>query len=178
MSDAKKEEFSLSFVYTDEVLQDFAAMYREKSAVSPITRIVFALIGLAGLGVFVAQMVMNGYSFGVLALAILFGAILLLAIFMGRNNADRSVQRYRRYYLNKKAHFSVDNTGVELKLSGQKTYARSKFKEIYTLLETEKTVFLEIKGRAFYIIPKDAVSNVEDFKAYLQKKCMRHFITY
>ena len=175
----RKEEYGASFVYTDEVLRDFEAMYREKTAVSPITRIVLALVGLLGLGVFVALMVVKGFSVGFLVPAIVFGLVLLLSVTMGRRKADGSVQRYRKYYLNKKAHFAVDNTGVELKINGQKAYARSKFKDIYNLLETEKTLFLEIKGRAFYIVPKDAITgSVEELKEHLQKKCLRRFVTY
>ena len=179
MGKERKEEFSASFVYTDEVLRDFEAMYLDKTAVSPATRIVLAIVGVVGLGAFVALMFLMGFSVGLLIPAIVFGLLLLLSVTMGRRKADSSVQRYRKYYLNKKANFSVDDTGVELKISGQKTYARSKFKDIYNLLETEKTLFLEIKGRAFYIVPKDAVVvSAEGLKEYLQKKCMRRFTLY
>ena len=174
-----KEEYKANFVYTDEVLRDFEAMYLEKTAVLPVTRSVLGLIGLAGLGLFALLIVRKGATIGLLIPAVLFGLVLLLSVTMGRKNAGNSVQRYRRYYLNKKAHFTVDGNGVELKISGQKAFARSKFKEIYNLLETEKTFFLEIKGRAFYIVPKDSIDGgAESFKEYLQKKCMRRFVSY
>ena len=40
MGNPNKEQFKGIFTYTDEVLRDFEAMYRMKSAVSPITRLV------------------------------------------------------------------------------------------------------------------------------------------
>ncbi len=176
---AAKEQYKAIFVYTEEVLDDFEQMYRMKTAVSPIMRIVLAAGGLIGLGLFVALMVVKGFSVGFLVPAILFGFIALLSVLLGHGKADSSVQRYRKHYLNKKAHFLVDNSGVELKLNGQKTYARSKFKDIYNLIETEKTLFFEIKGRAFYILPKDEIDgSTEDLKAYMQNKCRKHFIEY
>ena len=175
----EKAQYKGIFTYTDEVLSDFEAMYREKSAVSPLTRIVMGLIGLVGLGIFVALMVLKGFNIVFLVPAILFGLILLLAVIMGHRKADSSVSRYRKHYLDKKAHVQLDDKGVELKINGQKSYARSKYQDIYSLLETEKTFFLEIKGRAFYILPKDGLDGrPDDVKEFLQKKCRKHFVHY
>ena len=106
-------------------------------------------------------------------------AILLLAILMGWRKADGSIARYRKYYLNKKAHVLLDDSGVELKINGQKTYARSKFKDVYSLLETDRTLFLEIKGRAFYILPKDGMEgSTEELKSFIERKCGKRFQHY
>ena len=179
MGNPNKEQFKGIFTYTDEVLSDFEAMYRMKSAVSPITRLVIGLIGAAGTGIFAVLIAMKGFSVTLLIPLIFSALVLLLALAMGRKKTDSSVQRYRKHYLNKKAHVLLDDSGVELKINGQKSYARSKYKDIYSLLETEKTFFLEIKGRAFYILPKDGMDgSTEDLKDFLQKKCRKHFINY
>ena len=151
MGSADKVLHKGSFVYTDEVLRDFEAMYRMKTAVSPLTRLVIGLIGVAGTALFAVLMVLQGFSVGLLIPLILSVLVLLLALLMGRKKAEHSVERYRKYYLNKKAQVSLDENGVELKLSGQKHYARSKYKDVYSLLETERCFFLEVKGRAFYM---------------------------
>ena len=177
--DSNKEQYKGIFTYTDEVLNDFAAMYRMKTAVSPVTRLVIGLIGAAGTGLFAVLIALKGFSVGFLIPLVFFALILLLALLMGRKKADSSVERYRKHYLNKKVHVLLDDSGVELKINGQKSYARSKFKEVYSLLETEKTFFLEIKGRAFYILPKDGMDGrAEDLKAFVQKKCGKHFVYY
>ena len=179
MGSSNKEQYKGIFTYTDEVLGDFEAMYRLKTAVSPLTRLVLALIGAAGVIVFVVLMLLKGFSVGFLVPAVLFALLLLFALVVGRKRADSSVERYRKHYLNKKAHVLLDDSGVELKLNGQKSYARSKYKDIYSLLETEKTLFLEIKGRAFYILPKDGMDgSTEDLKAFVQKKCGKRFVHY
>ena len=50
----------------------------------------------------------------------------------------------------------VRDEGVELHIEGQKSYARSKFKEIYGLYDTDRCLYCVIKGKAYYIIPKEA----------------------
>ena len=179
MASKEKEQYKGIFTYTDEVLSDFEAMYRMKSAVSPVTRIVLGLIGAAGTALFAVLIALKGFSIGFLILLVFCALILLLALTMGWKKTDSSVERYRKHYLNKKAHVLVDDSGVELKINGQKSYARSKFKDVYSLLETEKTFFLEVKGRAFYILPKDGMDgSTENLKAYVQKKCAKHFVFY
>ena len=179
MADKGNEQFRGIFVFTEEVLDDFAKMYRMKTAVSPITRLVLCLIGAVGIAVFVVLMVMNGFSVGLLILAAFFALILLLGLLMGWRKADSSIARYRKYYLNKKAHVLLDDSGVELKINGQKSYARSKFKEVYSLLETDESFFLEVKGRAFYILPKDGMDGSADaIRDFVQKKCRKHFVFY
>ena len=174
-----KEQYKGIFVYTDEMLNDFEAMYRMKTAVSPATRLALGLVGGAGMIIFLVLMLLKGFSVGFLVPLVLFALIFLLAFAIGRKKADSSVERYRKHYLNKKVHIQVDDNGVELKINGQKSFARSKFKDIYSLLETEKTFFLEIKGRAFYILPKDGMDcSAEDLKAFIQKKCGKHFVQY
>ncbi len=179
MGRANKEQFKGIFVYTDEVLRDFEAMYRMKTAVSPITRIVMGLIGAAGTVVFLVLMLLKGYSLHYLIPMVFSALFLLLALLVGRKKVEGSVDRYRKHYLNKKAHVQLDDNGIELKINGQKSFARSKFKEVYSLLETEKTFFLEIKGRAFYILPKDGMDcSPDDLRSFVQKKCAKHFVKY
>ena len=179
MAGKEKEQFKGIFVYTEEILNDFEAMYRMKTSVSPVTRLVLGAIGIVGAAVFAVLMILKGFSVGFLIPLIFFALVLLLALTMGRKKTDASVERYRKHYLNKKAHIALDDSGVELKINGQKSYARSKYKDIYSLLETEKTLFLEIKGRAFYILPKDGMEgSTEDLKAFVQKKCGKRFVQY
>ena len=179
MGSAKKEQFKGIFVYTDEILRDFEAMYRMKTSVSPVTKLVMGLTGAAGTLVFLVLMLLQGFSVSFLFLMAAFALLLLLALFGGRRKVASSAERYRKHYLGKKVHVLLDDNGVELKLNGQKSFARSKFKDVYSLIETEKTLFLEIKGRAFYILPKDGMDCVtEELKAFIQKKCGKRFVQY
>ena len=179
MGSAKTEQFKGIFVYTDEILRDFEAMYRMKTSVSPVTKLVMGLTGAAGTLVFLVLMLLQGFSVSFLFLMAAFALLLLLALFGGRRKVASSAERYRKHYLGKKVHVLLDDNGVELKLNGQKSFARSKFKDVYSLIETEKTLFLEIKGRAFYILPKDGMDCVtEELKAFIQKKCGKRFVQY
>ena len=179
MAGSAREQYKGNFTYTDEVLSDFEAMYRMKTAVSPVTRLVMALIGLAGAAVFTVLIIIKGYSLGFLVPLIMFALVLLLALMAGRKKADHSVQRYRQHYLNKKAHVVLDISGIELRIDGQKSFARSNFKDVYSLLETGRSLFLEIRGRAFYILPKDGMDDsAENLKAFIQKRCGKHFVYY
>ena len=82
--------------------------------------------------------------------------------------------------MNRRAAYRFDSEGVEMKLEGQKSYARSKYREIYGLFETEACLYLTIKGRAYYILPKAAVEGgtPDELRAYMQKKCMKKFLKY
>ena len=166
-------------MYTDEVLRDFEAMYRMKTAVSPAARLLTSLLGAAGTALFAVLMILKGYSVGFLIPLVFFALILLLGLLMGRKKADSSVERYRKHDLNKKVHVLLDDDGVELKINGQKSYARSKYKDVYSLVETENSFFLEVKGRAFYILPKAGMEgSSEDLKAFVQKKSGKRFVQY
>ena len=83
MASAKKEQYKGIFVYTDEILRDFEAMYRMKTSVSPVTRLVMGLIGAAGTVVFLVLMVLKGFSVSFLLLAAGFALLLLLALLGG-----------------------------------------------------------------------------------------------
>jgi len=179
MGSANKEQYKGIFVYTDEVLNDFEAMYRHKTGVSPITRLVLGLLGGAGVLVFAVLMLLKGFSVGLLVLLIVSALVLLLALALGRKRADTSVERYRKHYLNKKAHVLVDANGVELKINGQKSFARSRYKDIYSLLETDSAFYLEVKGRAFYILPKDGMDcEADELRSFVQKRCGKRFVKY
>ena len=56
------EQYKGNFTYTDEVLKDFEAMYRMKTAVSPTTRLVMTLVGAVGAAVFAILIAVKGYS--------------------------------------------------------------------------------------------------------------------
>ena len=49
MADTKKSigPFSAKFTYTEEILQDFEAIYNQKKKISPVGRILCGVIGLA-----------------------------------------------------------------------------------------------------------------------------------
>ena len=66
---------------------------------------------------------------------------------------------------------------LEMKLEGQKSYARSKYGEVYGLFDTARCFYIFVKGRAYYILPKDAVAGgeAEELQKFLQKKCRKHF---
>lgn len=120
-----------------------------KTAVSPAARLLTSLLGAAGTALFAVLMILKGYSVGFLIPLVFFALILLLGLLMGRKKADSSVERYRKHDLNKKIHVLLDDDGVELKINGQKSYARSKYKDVYSLVETEDSFFLEVKGLAW-----------------------------
>jgi glucose-1-phosphate adenylyltransferase len=65
-------------------------------------------------------------------------------------------------------------------LEGQKNYARSKFKEIYGLFDTDMCFYFVIKGKAYYILPRDSVEggSDDDLKKYMEKKCGKRFVHY
>ena len=91
-----------------------------------------------------------------------------------------SIGKYRKYYLNRRASFRVDESGVELKLEDQRNYARSKFKEIYGLYDTDRCLYFVIKGKAYYILPKESVADADPdaLKKYMERKCAKHFLHY
>ena len=55
--------------------------------------------------------------------------------------------------------------------------SRSKYGEVYGLFDTALCFYIFVKGRAYYILPKDAVSGgeSEELQKFLQKKCKKHF---
>ena len=171
--------FSAAFTYTDAVLDDFEAMYAHKKSMSPAMRVVLALLGAAGAVFFGLQLYREGMKLIYVGYLLISSVLLVLAFSGLRKRPDDSVQKYRRAYLGKKAEFIVDGEGVQLHLEGQKGFARSKFKEIYGLFDTDRCLYFAIKGRAYYIVPRDSVEgDVGELMKHMEKKCGRKFLHY
>ena len=172
--------FSAAFTYTDEVLSDFEAMYLQKKEVSPAMRIALGVLGAAGAVYFGYMLYRDGFQLARVGYALICAVLLVVAFSGGNRRPDESVQKYRRHYLNKQATFRIDENGVEMHLEGQKNYARSKFREIYGLYDTDLCFYFVIKGKAYYILPKASVegAGADELRKYMEKKCAKHFLHY
>ena len=172
--------FHAAFTYTDAVLSDFEALYRQKKEISPAMRIVLGVLGAAGAIYFGYTLYRDGISFAGVGYVLICSVLLVLALSRGGKRPDDSTAKYRKYYQGKQATFDIDESGVEMHLEGQKNYARSKFKEIYGLSDTDMCFYFVIKGKAYYILPKDSVegAGAEELKKYMEKKCSKHFLHY
>ena len=170
--------FSAAFTYTDEVLSDFEAMYRQKKEITPVTRAVLGVLGAAGAAFFGYLLYKEGLQFVRVGYVVICSLMLLVALSGGNKRPDSSTQKYRKYYEGKKAEFTIDDSGVEMHLEGQKNYARSKFRDIYGLYDTDRCFYFVIKGKADYILPKAAVEDADALKKYMEKKCAKHFLHY
>ena len=180
MSEKEKALYSAGFLYTDAILRDFEALYLEKKKLSPAARIILGLLGFAGVVYFVIMLYREGWRIAYVGYLMICSVLLVLAFSKGSKRPDDTVANYRKAYLNRRASFSFDETGMEMKLEGQKSYARSKYKEIYGLYDTDLCLYCVIKGRAYYILPKAAVSGgeAEALAKFLQKKCGKKFMHY
>ena len=170
--------FHAAFTYTDAVLSDFEALYRQKKEISPAMRIVLGVLGAAGAIYFGYMLYRDGISFAGVGYVLICSVLLVLALSRGGKRPDDSTAKYRKYYQGKQATFNIDENGVEMHLEGQKNYARSKFKEIYGLSDTDMCFYFVIKGKAYYILPRDSVEDAEALKKYMEKKCGKKFVHY
>ena len=177
---ASRGFYHADFTYTDAVLKDFEALYLKKKEISPAARAVLGALGLVGAGYFGFSLYKNGLQFTQVGYLLICSLMLLVACHRPGKRPDDSLKKYRKYYLDKKAAVKVDDGGVELQIEGQKTHARSKFKEIYGLFDTDMCYYFVIKGKAYYILPKAAVEGgtPEEFVKYMQKKCAKRFLHY
>ena len=177
---AAKGLYRAAFTYTDEVLSDFEAMYLKKKEITPVTRVVLGALGLAGVVYFGLQLYRGGFQLAYVGYLLICSILLVLALHRGGKRPDDTTKKYRKYYQGKGATFTVTDGGVELRIEGQQNYARSKFKEIYGLFETDLCFYFVIKGRAYYILPKASIEGgtPDEFRAYMQKKCQKHFLKY
>ena len=171
--------FTAAFTYTDAVLSDFEAMYRQKKEISPAMRALLGVLGAAGALWFGYMLYRDGLSLTRVGYVLICAVLLLVAISGGRR-PDESTAKYRKYYQDRQATFKIDDSGVEMHLEGQKNYARSKFKEIYGLFDTDMCFYFVIKGKAYYILPRDSVegAGAEALKKYMEKKCGKRFLHY
>ena len=170
--------FSAAFTYTDGVLGDFEALYTQKKQISPLTRIVLGVLGAAGAVYFGYMLYREGLQLARVGYVLISGVMLVLALGSGKGRPDESVAKYRKYYAGKRVEFRVDENGVEMHLEGQKNFARSKFREIYALYDTDMCFYFVIKGKAYYILKKDSLEDAESLKKYMEKKCMKRFVHY
>ena len=177
MSEKEKSLYTASFVFTDAILRDFEALYLEKKKLSPAARILLGLVGAAGAVYFAWMLYREGLQFTRIGYLVICSLLLVLSFSHSSKRPDDTLKKYRGAYMNRRASYRFDSEGVEMKLEGQKSYARSKYREIYGLFETEACLYMTTKGRAYYILPKAAVAvgECEELKKFLQKKCMKHF---
>ena len=184
MSEHSKNKalFQASFVYDRETLDDFERMYLDKKTISVPARIVLAVIGVAGAVYFGLSLYREGIRFGWESVAqvgylLICSVMIVLAVSRGMARPDDTLDKYRKYYTDRRCTFQVDEEGVEMHLEKQKNYARSKFREIYGLYETERCFYFVIKGKAYYILPKGAVrgGTVEELRRYMERKCQKKF---
>ena len=172
--------FNAAFTYTDAVLSDFEAVYRQKKEVSPAMRIVLGVLGAVGVIYFGYMLYREGLQFARVGYALICSVLLVVALSGGGKRPDESTAKYRKYYQDKQATFKIDENGVEMHLEGQKNYARSKFREIYGLYDTDMCFYFVIKGKAYYILPKASVegAGADELKKYMEKKCGKKFQHY
>ena len=179
MAEKEKALYTASFLYTDAILKDFEALYLEKKKLSPTARIILALLGFAGVIFFGIMLYREGWRIAYVGYLMICSVLLVLAFSKGTGRPDDTVAKYRKYYLSRRVSFHFDETGVEMKLEGQKNSARSKYKEIYALNETARCLYLIVKGRAYYVLSKEAVGGeCGELKKYLQKKSGKKFLEY
>lgn len=170
--------FCAEFTYTEAILSDFEALYRIKGTVSLPVRVVLGVLGAAGAIYFGFDLYTNGLGIARLGYLIVCSLMILVALSSRRRSgADGTLEKYRKYYLNRKVSFRIDENGVEMKLQGQKNFARSKFSQLYSLLETEKCFYFVIKGKAYYILSKEALSeeDADALRKYMEGRCKKKF---
>ena len=172
--------YSASFRYSDGILGDFEAMYLDKKDTPMPVRIALGALGALGAVYFGFMIYREGLQFTRIGYLMICSLMMLVAFSRGGKRADDTIRKYRKYYLDKTATFRIDDAGVEMHLEGQKNYARSKFKEIYGLFDTDLCWYFVIRGKAYYILPKDSVcgDGPDEFKRFMEKKCAKRFLHY
>lgn len=172
--------YSASFLYDDGALKDFEALYAKKRETPPGTRIMLALLGGAGAVYFGFMLYKDGMQFTRVGWLLICSVLLVLAFTRSDKRRDDTPAKYRKHYLSRHAAFKFDDEGLEMRLEGQKNYARSKYKDVYGLNETDLCLYFIVKGRAYYILPKDSIADgkADELKKYVEKKCARKFQRY
>ena len=173
--------FQACFVYTDEILSDFEKLYHLKGSLSPVARIICGVLGVAGAIYFGFQLYRHGFQIATADYLIVCSLMILVAVSSRRRSGtDDTLKKYRKYYENHRATFRMDADGVDMKLEGQKNHAHSKFRQIYSLFETERCFYFVIKGKAYYILPKKALSqeDADALRTYMQQQCKKKFQFY
>ena len=175
-SQTSPSAFRAEFTYTDPILSDFEALYGKKGTVSLPARILCGVLGTVGAVYFGVELYTQGLSIARVGYLILCSLMILVALSSRRRSgSDETLKKYRKHYLNQKVSFRIDENGVEMKLQGQKNFARSKFSQIYSLLETERCFYFVIKGKAYYILSKDALADPDGLRRYMERQCRKKF---
>lgn len=169
--------YRAAFMYDEAALNDFEAMYRYKREMPKSTRAVLGGLGAAGALFFGWQLYRNGPQATYVLYLLICSLLLLLAFSKASRRPDDAPAKYRRAYQNRHVTFTFDDEGLEMRLEGQKNYARSKYKEIYGLFDTDLCFYFTIKGRAHYILPKAAVDGgrADELRQFMEKKCRKKF---
>ncbi len=180
-----KALYTASFLYDKETLDDFERMYLDKKTITIPVRIVLGVIGVAGAVYFGLSLYHEGIHFGWDSLALvgyllICSIMIVLSVSRGKARPDDTLKKYRKYYTDRRCSFQIDEEGIEMHLEKQKNYARSKYREIYGLYETESCFYFVIKGKAYYILPKRAVTGgtLDEVRKYLERKCQKKFMKY
>ena len=88
-----KGPFTASFIYTDEILEDFMAVYLIKKQVRPGTRVVCAAGGLAGILYFGYALYTQGMSVARIGYLMTCSLLLLVAVAGGRDRNDGTTEK-------------------------------------------------------------------------------------
>ena len=172
--------FHAAFLYSDEVLGDFEAMLAQKRETPMGTRVLLGVVGGGGAVYFGWMLYQQGFDLMRVGYLLICSVMLVLALSRRTSRQDETPARYRRHYQNRHATFDFDEEGLEMRLEGQKNYARSKYKEVYGLFDTDRCLYIAIKGRAYYILPRDGLTegSCDDLMKFLEKKCAKKFQHY
>ena len=81
-------QYHAAFTYTDAVLSDFEALYRQKKEISPAMRVVLGVLGAAGAIFFGYMLNRDGLQFVRVGYVVIC-AILLVVAFSGGNRRKR-----------------------------------------------------------------------------------------
>lgn len=173
--------FRADFIYTDAILSDFEALYWAKATISLPARILCGVIGAVGAVYFGLELYTQGLEIVRVGYLILCSLMILVACSSRkRSGADGTLQKYRKYYQDRRVSFRIDENGIEMKLEKQQNYAKSKFRQIYGLFETKLCFYFVIKGKAYYILSKKAFSesDVDALRSYMEQHCKKKFQFY
>ena len=157
--------FHADFIYTEEVLSDFEKLYLQKKETPLPLRIVLGVLGAGGAVWFGRSLYLNGLQITSVGYLLICSIMLVIAFARGKGRQDETTAKYRKYYLNRRVTFRIGDEAVEMKLEDQKNGARSRFREIYALYDTDLCFYFVIKGKAYYILPKQSVEggSAEEF---------------
>lgn len=168
--------FRAALLYGEDDLNDFDAMYRARREMPAGTRAVLGILGGAGAVYFGWTLYQNGFQIMPVGYLLVCSVLLVLA-FSRNRRGDDTPQKYRKSYLGRHANFRFDDADLEMHLENQKGYARTKYRDVRGLFDTDRCFYIAIQGNASYILPKEAVADgrADELKKFLEKKCGKKF---